>query len=477
MPLRCGSFTAALFASIVSLVATSMAFAQDTPPVQPLQPPTVAVEAESTAVKTLLESEEQPPNTNAALPYRTQSTTAKAGEKGPPTGWNDGFYIRSEDKRFSLKITGQLQSDYRWYVNPNDERDIDQFLIRRARFGLEATMFKYYEFRFMPDFGQGNTQLVDGYMNVHYVDSFQVTAGKFKQPFSYEQLIQDRYTPLMERSLIDQLVPARDVGIMFHGQNLAGNRLDYGIAVSNGEQNGNGDTNNSKDLNGRVAVRPFAGWEESALQRLQLGMSAGYGVEYEPVNPTGLKSPESVTFFQYNKDVLADGGRWRLSPEVAYFVGGFGSSAQYFHMTQRLRAAKGDPVHVPYDGYYVQATYLLTGEKRTGYSQQVAPLRPFDPLGGDGGGYGAWELAGRVSRIQAGNVVFATGNNRLADPKLFSSGATEMTLGFNWYMNRWARVQFNWEHLWFDQQVKLGSGPNGLLWGQDTLVTRLQFVF
>jgi phosphate-selective porin OprO/OprP len=52
-----------------------------------------------------------------------------------------------------------------------------------------------------------------------------------------------------------------------------------------------------------------------------------------------------------------------------------------------------------------------------------------------------------------------------------------MTLGYNWYLNKWVRVQFNWEHAWFDQKVRLGPGPRGLLNHQDTLMTRLQFVF
>ena len=85
----------------------------------------------------------------------------------------------------------------------------------------------------------------------------QFEAGKFKQPFSFEQLIQDRYVPIMERSIIDQLVPARDEGVMIHGRKLLEDRLDYAVAVSNGEINGNTDTNNHKDFNGRIAIRPF----------------------------------------------------------------------------------------------------------------------------------------------------------------------------------------------------------------------------
>ena len=185
-----------------------------------------------------------------------------------------------------------------------------------ARFGLEATLFQYYEFRFLPDFGQGQTRIQDGYLNIHWWDAFQITSGKFKQPFSYEQLIQDRFTPFMERSLIDQLVPQRDLGLMFHGQNLFQGVLDYGLSVSNGEQNGDADTNESKDVNGRVAIRPFARWEENPLRRLQFGMSGGWGIENEPANPNLLRTPVGVQFFKFNSNVRADGVRSRLSPEL-----------------------------------------------------------------------------------------------------------------------------------------------------------------
>ena len=94
-----------------------------------------------------------------------------------------------------MKFTGQIQLDYRDFVNTKDRTDIDTFLLRKARFGLEATLFQYYEFRFLPDFGQGTSIIQDCFMNIHYWDEFQLETGRFKQPVSYEQLIQDRYVP------------------------------------------------------------------------------------------------------------------------------------------------------------------------------------------------------------------------------------------------------------------------------------------
>ena len=413
-------------------------------------------------------------------PPKTEDAGA-APKPAPVAGWDDMFYLRSPDKRFMLRFTGQVQVDYRDFLNPHDTTDLDNFIVRRARMGLEATLFENYEFRFLTDFGQGQTRLVDGYLNVHYWDAAQLTAGKFKQPFSYEQLIQDRFTPFMERSLIDQLVPARDVGVMLHGQNLFNGMVDYGLAVSNGEQNGDTDTNGAKDGTARAVVRPFAWLEDSPLKRLQFGASIDGGNQSEPINPMVLKTPALIPFFKFNSTVIANGLRTRWSPEVAYFLGGFGFSAQYFQMDQKMRpASTGAParllVDVPFEGYYIQATCLLTGEQRTTYSQAVDPIHPFDPTCGIQG-LGAWELVGRVSRLRVGDIVFAPGNARLADPTTVSDEATEMTLGYNWYLNKWVRTQFNWEHAWFGQPVRLGPGPQGLYRQHDTLSARLQFIF
>jgi hypothetical protein len=85
--------------------------------------------------------------------------------------------------------------------------------------------------------------------------------------------------------------------------------------------------------------------------------------------------------------------------------------------------------------------------------------------------------------LTVGDEVFAplpisrTSTVTLADPSRFSRGATEMTLGFNWYLNAWARVQFNWEHAWFDEPVRLGPGVGGLLKHQDSLLSRFQIIF
>jgi phosphate-selective porin OprO/OprP len=428
------------------------------------------------------------PDTGEILPEANSKDDGAAGGKDKAggsfilAGWKDGFFLQSEKKDFVLRITGQIQTDYRAFLNDKDQTDIDTFLIRRARLGIEATMFKYYEFRLLPDFGQGRTVLQDAYMNVHYWDELQFEVGKFKQPFSYEQLIQDRFVPTVERSMIDQLVPARDEGIMLHGQKLFEDRFEFGLAVSNGEINGDADTNEHKDFNGRIAVRPFNSPEfMDFIHLLQIGISGGVGIEQEPVNPAVLRTPATVPWFTYNATVRADGVRSRLSPELSYFDGPFGFAAQYFRQEQELRPSAVAPGYafrreVPNDGFYVLATWLVTGEQRTTYSMAIDPHCPFNPCC-PCTCPGAWELVARVSHLEVEDNVFAPGPARLADPTKSSRAATELTLGFNWYLNKWVRTQFNWEHAWFQDPVQLGPTPANLTKHQDTLLTRFQIIF
>jgi phosphate-selective porin OprO and OprP len=402
------------------------------------------------------------------------------------SGWdrNNGFFIGSPDGQNRLRLTGQIQADYRSFYDRGDTEDIDTFFLRRARFGLEATVFQFHEFRFLTDFGanylNGATtttatpRIVDAYYNMHYWECFQVEAGKFKQPFSYEELIQDRFTPLLERSLIDQLVPQRDVGVMLHGEKLLDDRVDWAVAVANGEQNGDTDTNSLKDYAFRLVVRPFKTLSP-LIEGLQLGMSYTTGIEQESVSNFLLRTPAGIPFFHFLSDVRAEGLRNRWCPEFAYFYQGFGLVGQWFHMEQQFDTPDGKHnILVPFDGYFVMATYLLTGETRTTYSKTVEPLQPFDPRG-DTFGIGAWELTTRVSRLHLSDDVFFPVKDALANPVGLSNGATEFTNGFNWYLNGFVRVQFNWEHSWFDRPVKLGSTK---FYSQDNaLMTRLQIQF
>ncbi len=449
-----------------------------------------------------------------AAPAAATSANASAAPADPPAGggtsgaaenfigWNNGFFLQSPDRTCSLRITGQIQADYRGFLDPVDSSSTanplvagspitgspDTFLVRRARLGIEATMANYYEFRLLPDFA-GSTvakSITDAYMNVHYWDECQFEIGKFKQPFSYEDLIQDRYVPTMERSMLDQLCPQRDEGAMIHGERLFCGRFDYAFAVSNGDPNDSSiDDNNDKDFNARAVIRPFYDLDaDSILHGWQIGLAGSIGVENDAVSTTSstppiITTPATATWFAYNSGVLANGARHRISPELVYFYRSLGFAAQYYHQDQNLQASSTKPiVNVPIDAYYMMATFLLTGEQRTEYSQQIEPLRAFDPSA-PLASPGAWELVLRVDRMEVGQQAFSGATPLASNTGITnrsSNEALEETTGVNWYLTKWSRAQLNWEHANFAGPVQIGNMKKALT-EEDTLYTRFQVIF
>lgn len=392
------------------------------------------------------------------------------------TAFKDGFVLHSIDQRHQVRITGQLQADYRIYPNPGDSADIDAFLVRRARLGIEANLFDHYEFRLVPDWGNNRSVIQDAYLNIHHLDEVQLQIGKFRPPVGYERLIRARFMPTYERSMLDQLIPARDMGVMLHGKDLLGGRIDYALAVMNGEIASDQDSNKLRDLLGRVAVTPFHGnGFPECLQQLQVGISGSTGKQETAMAPNPLRTPGSIPWLTFASTVRADGPRTRWMPEMTYFYRSLGLTAQYLHMNQEMRSNATAPVvNIPFDGYYFLATYLITGEQRTAYNQLITPLRPFDvrhPLAAPG----AWELVARFSHLQLGEQIFLPGNLNLANPKNSSAGASELTLGFNWYLNSLVRLQANWEHAWYRSPINLGA--NASFRQTNAVLVRVQIIF
>jgi phosphate-selective porin OprO and OprP len=87
------------------------------------------------------------------------------------------------------------------------------------------------------------------------------------------------------------------------------------------------------------------------------------------------------------------------SLEEAGTYGPFFAQGEYYWYNVDRGVLPGLP-SVKFDGGYAEASYVLTGETRTYNSAAAAynGIVPINPFSLTGGGSGAWELAGRVSR-------------------------------------------------------------------------------
>jgi len=157
------------------------------------------------------------------------------------------------------KVTGRVHFDVR---NVNDaginaiaDRDsastADNFELRRARIGIVGTINKDIAYELVGNAVGGNTNFVDtGWINYGFKKSAQFRAGRFKQPFSLEELTSSNSIDFMERSYGNQMVPGKKLGMMLHGEPLAG--LVYGVSAY---ADGFNEVTNSNYMGSKTALR------------------------------------------------------------------------------------------------------------------------------------------------------------------------------------------------------------------------------
>ena len=259
--------------------------------------------------------------------------------KGKPsvTAGTGGFQFKSADGNFVLKLRGYLQADARIFLSDDAKVLTNDFLLRRVRPILEGTIYKYYDFRIMPDFGGSAPTIFDAYFQARFKPEFTVRAGKFKPAVGLERLQSATDIKFAERGFPTNLVPSRDVGLQVAGD-LSGGVVSYSAAIFNGVPDlasGLNDISDQKDLVGRLFIVPFAKQGQKAPVDLGVGIAASTGKELGTIANTALASyraPGQATIFRYIANspatiagtVIANGRRSRLSPQGYLNVGGLG---------------------------------------------------------------------------------------------------------------------------------------------------------
>ncbi|HUJ12044.1 MAG TPA: porin [Verrucomicrobiae bacterium] len=399
---------------------------------------------------------------------------AKTNEAAIVKADQEGFSIASADGNFRLRLRGQVQADSRWYLYDSARNGTDTFLMRRARPIVEGTLFRDFDFRLMPDFGNDTTALYDAYVEWKYLPWLKVRAGKFKPPVGLEQLQEDQYTLFTERAFPTDLVPNRDIGVQLRGD-LWDGVVQYQAGVFNGVADGvNGglDNNDSKDFEGRIFFEPFKKTKIDPLEGLGLGIAGTVGDQDGSTTSASVpsfKTPGQNTFFKYlSGTTLANttyghGQRVRVSPQGYYYWGPFGLLAEYVFSEQEVQKGAATD-HLRNAAWQAAGSVVLTGE-RASY-RGVTPRRPFDLKNG---GWGALELAARYSVLRIDPEAFPT----FASIDSSAQEARAWAVGLNWYLNRNVKFVLDYEETSFDGGA--AGGTDRL--SERVLFTRAQVAF
>jgi phosphate-selective porin OprO and OprP len=158
------------------------------------------------------------------------------------------------------------------------------------------------------------------------------------------------------------------------------------------------------------------------------------------------------------------------SAEAAATYGPLFLQGEYFWYNVDRDDLPGLP-SVKFDGGYAQASYVLTGETHRydtaeGAYKGIVPANPFSL---SGGGWGAFEVAGRFSTIDL--------NDQLASANGVAGGRqTIYTLALNWYVNGNVRFMFDYLHGNITKQISpTNPGDAGARF--DAVAMRTQIAF
>ena len=438
--------------------------------------------------------------------------------------FKDGFVLESSDSNNSIKIGGRLHADYRSFNNEDvktntgtaSSKEANTFDIRRARLELSGTYRKYYDFLLSADIAggtNGNVSTKDvsildqAFLNIKWFPKANIKLGQFKSAANgIEKMTSSNNMDFQERSWANQLSANEDRGIQVGGAPITG--VTYALGVMGGEgAKGRNDTNARVDeveyvgkatvnfaqlMDNKEAVLHAGGWFSSTTfdKNSTLNADANYtgnwlsgsyklrtqdrGFEFlslPGLSPVAGVSNE-IDRQRYGLEFSAAQGPVKLQGE--YVVNNFSGD---------LNTTTSFDSDIK--SYYVQAMYLITGEKYADFYKEgtygaIKPKNEFNPETFSGG---AWEIGARYSRVDAKDFAWANVTppaGLVAQMKVGTADATNTlladawTVGVKFVPNNNTRFLLNATRTSFDTPVLIN---NALRNSEMAVTTRIQFMF
>ncbi len=435
----------------------------------------------------------------ADLPSGSEPAPPGSGDNFPLTlsyKYNAGggyTALTSKDGDFTINLQNQVTLDGTFYNHANVGTTERNFNIPFYRTFLFGNITKDWDYQASVQGGLGAFNVLDLWLNHKVNDALNFRFGRQLTPFLYEYYgFSPAWEPVITNSPLFQVAGKRQEGAMVWGK-LLDNKIQYQQGVFNGASGSFFGINRGVDYIGAISFTPWRG-----SKTIWDSLGAGVGVQTgrhdyslsvgaidnfvngagEPTTNAAYINSTGIPFLLYLPTMAANGMQTRVAPHVFWF-GQFSVLAEFVHQDRALlNTATGVRANETLNGYYVNTSYFLTGEKYSGDGlggyTTITPLRPFMPSKCCYGP-GAWEIAFQYAQMSFGNNILTAG---FVDPLINATRLDQTMLGVNWWMNKYTRVSFDWVHDHTNRAVPIGVGGSGPLTSDYNIYwTRLAMFF
>lgn len=347
------------------------------------------------------------------------------------------------DDRLKVRLGGKFQLDG---TSARGDETFDEFFPRTQssfdlRRGLVFAAGRAGTFNFSAAFEFGADWGIDeawiegskGGLEVWGLYLGKLRVGWFSEPFSLERQNSAYNCVFLERSLpVQTFAPGSNIGAMVHDSGPGG-KFTWAVGLfSLGQTNDNNASNSRLSLTGRATYLPV--YREEGRHLLHVGMSLS---SRSPIGgDTRYRSRPEARFVDYLVDTESIEASqitlWGL--ETAFVSGPLWIAAEVVQSRVSAQLA-GDP---RFHGSYLQVGWFLSGESRpyranSGTFDRLRPRTKYaggNPFRTKNGG--AWEIAGRLSRVD------------LTDGAVRGGILADFTAALSWYPNATTRVSLNY---------------------------------
>lgn len=363
---------------------------------------------------------------------------------GTDVEWKGAAKIKGEDRDF--KVRGRLMLDYASVDGDGVNDYVDNAIeARRARLGVEGKLQDNtkYKFEVSYDPADESIDIEDAYIKWGTAWG-DIALGQQKVPVSLEEQTSSRYITFMERAAFtDAFGFQRQVGAV-----LSNNGDNYSIKAGvfganlNDEENDEGYT-----VAARGTFSPTIGNGDTLVH-------LGASIAHSTFEDTGTKRYR-VRPLVHQEDRYIDTGSIAdeelfYGVEGAAVFGPFSVQGEY----GRLDADMPSGGSAEFDGWYIDASWFLTGESRKYKKGSFSRVSPANPV--DEGGMGAWQIALRYDSLDMSDY---DTNGALPG----SAGEQESyVVGVNWHLNKYTRMMFNYNHTEIEDSLE-NLAETGLL--------------